>query len=63
MDYRSYPYISEEKTRRYLSEWQYLEMIRIDQRVSGTDEKGRNYRMIGITEETIKELASVDAFR
>lgn len=57
------PHLPEEKTHRYLNELQSLDMIRIDQRVSGTDEKGRKYRMVSITEEAIKELASVDAFR
>lgn len=53
--------LPKEETRKYLHELQSLEMIHIDQRMSGTaDEKGREYRMIGITKEGIKELASED---
>jgi hypothetical protein len=52
------PHLPKEKTRRYLNELQSLHMIRIDQQVNGTDKKGRKYKMVGITEEAIKELAS-----
>jgi hypothetical protein len=51
--------LPKEETRKYLHELQSLDMIHIDQRMSGTaDEKGREYRMIGITKEGIKELAT-----
>jgi hypothetical protein len=53
--------LPEEETRRYLNELQLLDMIHIDQRMSGTaDERGREYRMIGITKEGIKASASDD---
>ena len=53
--------LPEEETRRYLNELRSLNVIRIDQRMNGTaDEKGREYRMIGMTEEGIKASASDD---
>jgi hypothetical protein len=53
--------LPEFETRKHLNELQSLDMIHIDQRVSGSaDEKGREYRMIGITKEGIKAIASED---
>ena len=53
--------LPEAETRKYLNQLQSLDMIHIDQRVSGNaDEKGREYRMVGITKEGVKELASED---
>jgi predicted transcriptional regulator len=53
--------LPEAETRKYLNELQSLDLIRIDIRASGTaDEKGRQYRMAGITKEGVKELASED---
>jgi hypothetical protein len=53
--------LPEFETRKHLNELQSLDMIRIDQRMSGTaDGNGREYRMIGIAKEGIKASASDD---
>lgn len=53
--------LSGHETHRHIHELESLGMIKIQSRVIGSvDEKGREYRLINITREGLRELSSSD---